>query len=389
MTASGQNVFSEEFVDVEFGAAIDFVDPILGDPAEPDVFLAPGFIDLQVNGFAGVDFNSPATSKEELARAIEAVFSTGVTRFFPTVITGDPQDMQGALRNLAEARESLSRGLAMEAFHLEGPHIAPEDAPRGAHPKQWVRPPSIDEYRRMQDAAQGNIRLITLAPEWPGSAEYIDAVTREGVVVAIGHTRASAAQIREAVAAGATMSTHLGNGAGSADRQDEFIVEQLLHQGLAASFIVDGHHLPGDFLKHALKTNGLERSILVTDAVAPALCSPGDYMLGSVEVELLPDDRVVLRGSHKDESPATAKRRLAGSALRMDRAIGNVMRIAGVTLSQAITMATMNPARVGRVPGRLRGIRPGERADLVRFRVDHGTLRILEVFFSGNRVFSA
>src|SRR5271169_1728230 len=124
-----------------------------------DISTSRGFIDLQVNGFAGVDFNDPHSPHDQIARAIRAIFSTGVTRFFPTVITGSPERMAGAIANLAAARESLEPGLsfeakAMEAFHLEGPHISPDDGPRGAHPREWVRPPDLDEFKRFQDAAR-------------------------------------------------------------------------------------------------------------------------------------------------------------------------------------------------------------------------------------------
>ena len=378
MKCSGRSAVSGEPIEIEFESAIQNVDPVLDDAGDSEAFVAPGFIDLQVNGFAGVDFNSPTAPHDEIERAIVATFSTGVTRFFPTVITGAPDAMLAALRNLAAARESLSDGQAMEAFHVEGPHISPEDGPRGAHPREWVRPPDFAEFQRWQDAAQGHVRLVTLAPEWPGAPRYIEQITELGVVAAIGHTRATPQQIRDAIAAGATMSTHIGNGAGSATRTEDFIACQLAETRLAASFIVDYHHLPDEFLRRGLAAKSAERSILVTDAAAPALCTPGPYMLGGVAVELRDDDRVTLRGGN----------RLAGSSLRMDRAIGNVMARAGVSLAHAVTMATTNPARVGRVPGRLRGLQPGSRADLVRFRMDAGRVEILETWLSGKRVFA-
>ncbi len=377
MKCSGLSAISGERIEIEFDTAIKNVDPLLTSHAEDAVFIAPGFVDLQVNGFAGVDFNSPAASHEEIDRALVALFSTGVTRVFPTVITGAPEAMLAALRNLAAARAALAQGHAIEAFHVEGPHISPEDGPRGAHPKEWVRPPDFAEFQRWQDAAQGCVRLVTLSPEWPGAPRYIEQITELGVVAAIGHTRATPAQLRDAVAAGATLSTHLGNGAGSRTRSEDFIAYQLSEPRLAASLIVDHHHLPDDFLRRALDLKGVDRSILVTDAVAPAMCEPGPYMLGSVPVELREDDRVTLRGGD----------RLAGSSLRMDRAIGNVMSRAGVGLAQAVTMASTNPARVGRVPGRLRALQPGSRADLVRFRMDNGRVEILETWLSGQRVY--
>ena len=377
MKCSGRSAVSGEPIEIEFESAIQNVDPVLDDEGDSETFVAPGFIDLQVNGFGGVDFNSPTAPHEEIQRAIVATFSTGVTRFYPTVITGAPDAMLAALRNLAAARESLTDAHAMEAFHVEGPHISPEDGPRGAHPREWVRPPDFAEFQRLQDAALGHVRLITLSPHWPGAPRYIEQITELGVVASIGHTRATPQQIRDAVAAGATMSTHIGNGAGSATRTEDFIACQLAETRLAASFIVDYHHLPDEFLRRALAAKGAERSILVTDAAAPALCAPGLYMLGGVAVELRDDDRVTLRGGN----------RLAGSSLRMDRAIGNVMARAGVSLARAVTMATTNPARVGRVPGRLRGLQPGSRADLVRFRMDAGRVEVLETWLNGKRVF--
>src|SRR5665213_2012909 len=377
MKCNGRSALSGERIEIEFDTAIKNVDPLLTSHAEDAVFLAPGFVDLQINGFAGVDFNSPTAAHEEIERAITALFSTGVTRVFPTVITGAPDAMLAALRNLAGAREVLANGQAIEAIHVEGPHISPDDGPRGAHPKEWVRPPDFAEFQRWQDAANGLVRIVTLSPEWPGAPRYIEQITELGVVAAIGHTRATQVQLRDAVAAGATLSTHLGNGAGSKTRSEDFITYQLNEHRLAASFIVDSHHLPDDFLRRALDTKGVERSILVTDAVAPAMCEPGPYMLGSVAVELRADDRVTLRGGD----------RLAGSSLRMDRAIGNVISRAGVGLAQAVTMASTNPARVGRVPGRLRALQPGSRADLVRFRMDAGRVRILETWLSGQRVY--
>src|SRR6266446_4904181 len=202
MKCSGRNAVSGEPIEAEFDTTIKYVDPMLGWSRDDGVSLAPGFIDLQVNGFAGVDFNSPLASHEEIHRAIGVIFSTGVTRFFPTVITGAPDSMLAALGNLAAARASLPNGHAMEAFHVEGPHISPDDGPRGAHPRQWVRPPDLSEFRRWQDAARGQIRLVTLAPEWPEAPRYIETLAQSGVKLSIGHTNATAQQIADAVSAG-------------------------------------------------------------------------------------------------------------------------------------------------------------------------------------------
>src|ERR1700722_17269178 len=379
MRTKGVDVSSGASVEVSFERAINIVDHLI-QPLDDGVFISPGWIDLQVNGFAGVDYNSAASSHQQIGHSIRALFACGVTRFFPTVITGSPENITAALRNLADAKESLKEGPAMEAFHLEGPYISPADGPRGAHPARWVRSPDLSEFQRFQESANGNIRLVTLSPEWPEATKFIEKIVEKGLVASIGHTAASTSQIADAVSAGATLSTHLGNGADAVlPRHPNYLWEQLAEDRLAASFIVDGFHLPASFLNVALRAKGLERSLLVTDAVMPAGCDPGPYRLGEVDVELHADGSVRLAGGT----------RLAGSALTMDRAIANVMRTAGLSLSGAVTLATRNPARVGRVASRQRGLNPGDRAGLVRFRLDEATgqITILETFLNGRQVF--
>ena len=351
-------------------------------PPRTKTWLAPGFIDLQVNGFAGVDYCDPATPIEEIGRSLEVLFSTGLTRLFPTVITGSEESMLASLLNLARARRELPHGGALEGFHVEGPHISPHDGPRGAHLKRYVRAPDIDEFERWQEAAEGNVRLVTLSPEWPEAPRYIEHLAGRGVVVSIGHTQATSAQIEDAVRAGATLSTHLGNGANwELPRHPNYIWQQLAEDRLAASLIVDGIHLGRDFLNVALRAKGLERAVLITDAVTPAGCAPGPYMLGEIEVTLHPEGKVTLRGAD----------RLAGSALRIDRGIENLMRLAGLSLIEAITLATRNPARVGRIHGRRRGLQPGERSDVVEFEYDAAakSIKVLRTWLDGEVVHSA
>ena len=363
----GRDYRTGEVIRVDFGVAIESVDELSPAPLGVDTWIAPAFIDLQVNGFAGVDYCSPDSPLDEIARSIDEQFATGVARIYPTVITGGAEQMQGAFRNLARAKRELPHGDAFEAIHAEGPFISAEDGPRGAHPARHARPPNVEEWRRMQDAAEGHIRLLTMSPEYDGSAAFIEAVASEGVVVSIGHTKATAAQIRDAVSAGATMSTHLGNGAHAVlPRHPNYIWDQMAEDRLTASFIVDGIHLSDNFLKVALRAKGIERSVLVTDAVMPAGCAPGPYKLGEVEVTLHPGDRVTLRDGT----------RLAGSALKMHVGVANLMRMAGLNLRDAVTMATTNAARVGRVGRRIRGLNPGERGDIVEFAFDEATKAI-------------
>src|ERR1700722_3637451 len=381
MNCIGIDAYQASPVRVTFDTTISAVEAVSS--TSPDgVYLSPGWINLQVNGFAGVDYNSPKCTAEEISRSIRLLFSTGVTRFYPTVITGSPEDMLGALQNLKRAKETVAEGAPMDGFHVEGPHISPDDGPRGAHPRRWVRPPDLDEFRRWQDATGNQVRIVTLAPDWPEAPRYIEVITAAGVVASIGHTSATAQQIADAVAAGATLSTHLGNGAHSVMRRHpNYIWEQLAEDRLMADFIVDGIHLPPSFLKVALRAKSLDRAVLVTDASAPAGCAPGRYQLGEQAVDLTADNRVMLVGQE----------RLARSALRMDRGVENLMRIAGLSLADAVRMATTNAARAGHVPGRTAGLIPGDRADLIRYGFNSATksIGIEATYVSGEKVYQA
>lgn len=376
---------SSAVVQVDYHGVITAVDDLIR-PPETREMLSPGFVDLQVNGFAGVDYNDPAISAEQIAASIRRMFSTGVTRFFATVITASEERMSGSLRNLAQAKAEFARNdmpeaQALEAFHIEGPHISPEDGPRGAHPREHVRPPDFDEFLRLQEAADGNIRLVTISPEWEQAPEFVARLVRSGVVASIGHTKAAPEQIQNAVAAGASMSTHLGNAAHpSLPKTQNYIWQQLAEDRLSACFITDGIHIPEAFFRACVRAKGVERAVLVTDAVMPAMCAPGPYRLGQVDVELRADGSVVMQGTT----------RLAGSALRMDDAIGNAVRMGRVSLRDALTMATTNAARVGRVAGRQRGLSAGDKADLVRFEWDDSAHRLMvrETVVSGATVYS-
>jgi N-acetylglucosamine-6-phosphate deacetylase len=374
MICLGAGAATGEPIAVEFGASIQSVRK--AEAAPTGVYVAPGFVDIQVNGFAGVDFNDPRASVEELSRAVDAILASGVTRCLPTVITAAPESMLACLRNLHRAKRQMPHPAAIPGFHVEGPYIDAAEGPRGAHPASAVRPPDFDEFQRWQEATEGGIRIVTLSPHWPEAPRYIEHLRRVGVVAAIGHTAASSSQIAAAVDAGATLSTHLGNAAPRLlPKHPNLLWDQLAEDRLSASFIVDGFHLDASFLRAALRAKGVERSILVTDAAAPAGAAPGDYRLGEMDVELTKDERVVLRGQP----------RLAGSALRMNRAIGNAIHGGKLSLSDALAMATVNPARLIQLPGRMQGLRAGERADVVVFRRTE-VIEIQQVYLDGVRV---
>jgi N-acetylglucosamine-6-phosphate deacetylase len=332
--------------------------------------IAPGLIDIQINGYDGVDFNDPNTSVAEIVTATRRLRRTGVTAFCPTVITESAEHIAQCLSNLIRATdESPEFARAFLGVHLEGPFISTEDGPRGAHPRQHARPPDWDEFQRWQNAARGRIRIVTLSPEWPGSCDFIERATAVGVIAAIGHTAATPAQIADAVRAGAKISTHLGNGShAKIDRHPNYIWEQLASDDLWASFIVDGHHLPPAVVKCFLRCKGVERSILVSDAIAAAGKPAGRYRLGNVEVEVTPQRRVCLPGTPY----------LAGSVLEMHEAVGKTVRYSDATLDDALRMASRNPAELLGVSDQFGSIEIGRRADLILFRWD-AELKSIEV----------
>lgn len=322
-------------------------------------WVGPGLVDVQHNGYGGREFNEPDLSIETVAEISRAQDACGLVAYCPTATTHSDATLAHSMRTIAAACDhwpDVARRIA--GIHLEGPYISPEDGPRGAHPREHVRPPDWDEFQKYQDAAGGRIRILTMSPEYDGSAEFISRVAAMGVRVAIGHTNANSEQIRAAVDAGAVFSTHLGNGAHPRIRRHpNYIWDQLADDRLWASLIVDGHHLPPAVVKSFVRAKTPERCLLVSDITGMAGLPPGRYdrtSLGSVEV--LEDGKLVVAGQRD---------LLAGAALPIGVGIAKVMQFAGVDLKTAVDMASVQPALlIGRAPGRLEEQAP---ADLTLF----------------------
>ena len=343
--------------------------------AQTDFFLSPGLVDLQVNGCGGVDVNADQLKAQTIIALVDVMLSKGVTSFAPTIITAPEERICHALSVIAEARRSNPRVAACIPFiHLEGPHISPLDGYRGAHPADAVRPPSIAMFERWQRAADGLVGMATLSPHFSESATYIAALVEQGVHVAIGHTHAWPEQVQCAVDAGARLSTHLGNGiAREIPRHRNPLWSQLADDRLTATFIADGHHLPPDMLKAMLRAKGIARSILVSDSVALAGMPAGVYTtpVGG-RVELRPDGRLCVLGSEL----------LAGATASLAQCIGHLVRVIGVPLHDALTMATVNPGRFAGGRGQLK---PGSRADVLCFRWENEVL-VQDVWLAGECV---
>ncbi len=338
-------------------------------------WLSPGFIDLQINGYGGHDLNSASLTPDIVIALARQLVALGVTSFLPTLITAAEERIVASLRAIAAARRISPLAASMIPFvHVEGPHISPVDGPRGAHPGAHVRPPNRDEFNRWQAAGDALVGLVTLSPHWDGSLDYISHLARSGILVAIGHTDADPAQIRAAAEAGARLSTHLGNGAAAVlPRHPNLLWAQLADDRLTATFIADGHHLPADTLTAMLRAKGLDRSILVSDAVAIGGLPPGLY-------ETPVGGKVELTAAGRVGIPGTAI--LAGAALPLPGGIARVARLPGFSLHHAVRMATGNP---GRFLGGRGVLRVGAPADLVQFSwsPDHDGIRIARVFVNG------
>jgi N-acetylglucosamine-6-phosphate deacetylase len=288
-----------------------------------------GLFDLQVNGFAGVDFQQDDLRPRDLARAVAALRSRNTERILLTLITERIDRLCAKLGRLEAFRRRSPVGAATIAgYHLEGPYLLPEPGYCGAHDPGLMRRPSIAEFERLWDASGGNIRLMTLAPELPGSAEFVRHLVSRGVRVAIGHSNADDKSIDEAIAAGLTLCTHLGNAVPQLLHRHDNVTQRLLARDeLYATFIPDGIHLPPNVLKNFVRAKPADRVLFTTDCMAAASAPPGRYRLGRLLTEVGADGVVRQPGG---------KGGFAGSSLTMDVAVLNVQSMAGWPKAQAV-----------------------------------------------------
>lgn len=370
-------------ITIRAGIVTDIARPPTGsDPT----WIGPGWMDLQINGFGGHDPNAVDTGPEVVASMVRSMWPTGIVASCITICTEAEERILRSLRAIVDACDADPLiAASVLGIHVEGPHIAREDGPRGAHPLAHIRPPDVAEYRRWQDAAKGRIRIVTVSPEYDGAIGYIRAIVADGVIASIGHTAANGDQIRAAVDAGARWSTHLGNGAHALlPRHPNYIWDQLTEDRLSAGFIFDGHHLPPSIMKPFIRAKGIERTILVSDAVNFAGMPPGIYELfNGASAELTPEGRLQLYGTPY----------LAGAVAALPVCVSNAVRHGGVTLSDAVRMVTANPARLLGLPsgdGR-DSVRIGSSANLTVFRQSPATLdiEIVRTIVAGRVVYAA
>ncbi len=334
------------------------VEPARGAHADREVgWIAPALCDVQINGCLGHSFGARTLTHEQIREIVGTCRQHGIGELCPTLITAASDDLMHGFRALDRACETdadLARSIL--GFHLEGPYLSPLDGPRGAHPLAHIRDPDWDEFRRFQDAAGGRIRLVTLAPERPGALDLIERLIAAGVVVAIGHTAASPREIQAGIAAGATLSTHLGNGSHALlPRHDNYLWEQLAADDLWASVIVDGHHLPASVVQSIVRAKTPSRLLLTCDASPLAGLPPGRYRQWDQDLDVLPEGKIVVAGTPF----------LAGSWVFTDACVRAAMACAVLSLADAIDLASGQPRRILGLPPRTLDV--GQPADFVLF----------------------
>lgn len=339
--------------------------------------VAPGLFDLQINGYGGIWFSDRSLTADKAAAAIRPYLAHGVTRLCPTLITSSFETLSAGFRAIRAACEQHSWiDHVVAGCHLEGPYLSAEDGPRGAHPREQVRPADWQEFCDLQQTSGNRIRLVTIAPEVPHAIEFIRQAVATGVRVAIGHTAASSAQIQDAVVAGATLSTHLGNGAhGMIRRHPNYIWEQLGEPRLAASIIADGQHLPDSVVRSIVRAKSVSQTILTCDASGWAGCAAGVYENELGRIEVLDDGRIVVAGQREV---------LAGSGAATDTCVVRVAACGAASLREAIDMACRNPTRFFGWPEQ--GLRAGHSADLFVYGpvAANGRLEVLATVVEGH-----
>ncbi|MEZ4970034.1 MAG: amidohydrolase family protein [Flavobacteriaceae bacterium] len=342
-----------------------------------NTYVAPGLIDVQINGYMGVDFSGPDLTVEGIRKATKTLWKAGVTTYFPTIITGDFNRMKRNFAILAEAQKDPEIGGSIPGFHLEGPYISPLPGFRGAHLGKYIKNPDWEEFQELQRAANIGIKLITVAPELDGAIPFIRNCVAHGITVALGHHNGSAEDIERAIDAGAKMATHLGNGcANEINRHHNPIWPQLADDRITPSLIADGFHLTKEEVRSFYKVKGPDKTILVSDALDLAGLPPGEYIRGERKLLLTPN---VVKLPKENV--------LAGAASPISTCVGVIMDYTQCTLGDAIQMASTNPAKMFSLNG-LGEIGQGKRADIILFKMEDNQMVILKTFLSGRLVYS-
>lgn len=350
------SIATREGLEVPAGRHVDF----------PDCMLIPALFDVHIHGCGGHD----AMEATDSALHYIGTFLTrrGVGAYFATTVTAPLDTLLRSLAGLAKLLHAPLEGARPVGIHLEGPFLSPHK--RGCHVESQLLTPSVALFDRLWQAAEGHIRLMTIAPELPGAEETIAHATRLGVRISLGHSDAQADAARRGVAAGAASATHTFNAMRAFDHRDPgLLAEVLTNDALFAEIICDGLHVDPAAVRLFRRAKGPDRALLVTDAMAGTGMPDGNYRLGEMEVRVQNGRCVAGDGNT-----------LAGSTLTLDRAVRNYAEYTGASLTEAVGLATRNPAHMAGLDGEIGALAPGRSADLVVLSARH---EVLETFLRG------
>ncbi|MCF8336043.1 MAG: N-acetylglucosamine-6-phosphate deacetylase [Bacteroidales bacterium] len=347
------------------------------DTEESDTYVAPGLVEVQINGYMGVDFSGEDLTLDGVREATRELWKAGITTYLPTLISQSHERLKGNFTILSQAMDDSEIGASIAGFHLEGPYISPEEGFRGAHLKKYIRKPDWEEFMEYQQAADNGIKLVAVAPEVEGAIPFVRRCVESGVEVTLAHHNGSAEEIKEAVDAGASMSNHLGNGcANMIHRHNNPLWPQMADDRLTPSIIADGYHLTREEVRTFYKVKGADNLILVSDALDLAGLPPGKYERGGRTLQLtenvvkFPDQNV-----------------LAGAASPISKCVSNMLEFTRCSLKDAIQMASTNPARQFDLD-EIGEISQGKRADLILFTMEEGEMIIQKTIVAGKVVYS-
>lgn len=363
---------------IKDGDIIDIIPLAEGERTDDLPTISPGFIDVQINGYAGKSFTEEGLTVEDVRKATQGLWKEGVTTYLPTIITSTNKTMIKNLQTLNKSLEDKRISNSVPGFFLEGPFISPIDGFRGAHNADFVRSPDWNEFKEFIKASGNHILKVTVAPELEGAMDFIVKCRQNDIMVAIGHHNGNAEQIHMAAQKGANMATHLGNGcANMIHRHNNPLWAQMADERLIPTIIADGFHLTPDELTVFYKVKGADNLMLISDITKLAGMPPGEYMWDGKKVLLTPEGK--LRLPDLDV--------LAGASLSIRIGVGNMMKFTGCSLKEAIQMASTNQAAL--FGWNDRGtIEIGKRADLVLFELEKGEVKVKQTIVAGEVVYS-
>ena len=352
---------------------ISSIGSLPGDGEASEIFdvegckVVPGLIDIHCHGAVGHDVMT--SSPPQLKEIAEHLAKNGTTSFFPTTITSRMEDLLNVLRNVKEASKMAGCGSSIEGVHIEGPYI--NAAHKGCHDPSLIKQPTLEEYESFREI-MGDLKIhMTVAPEMPGNMEFIKYAVSKGSTVGIGHSDGNCSDVKKGLEAGATIFTHLFNGMRGIHHREPGVAGTALASDAFVELICDGIHVHPEIIKMVYRVKGKEKIVLVTDAMQATGFGDGEFSFGGFRVFV------------KDGIARKEDGTLAGSTLTMFKAIKNMMKFTGIPLEDAVSMASLNPAKVVGLSHITGSIQPGKRADLV---VIDGSMEIKMVFCRGKLV---